>query len=243
MRKAIVYTVSALILLSFQTAFSLKEQEKEKVRKQISSLKAWRLTQDLDLSEDQAQALFPTQKTYQDRKGQLRAQREGVEAELDGLLKAEEKNDKLIKEKMAQLKDIDQQTRANEDQFNKKISKILTVEQRAKYELFEKKFQTQLHEIIRDIKREDTRMKTRTEAKSRESSKTPEAAAEERARKSEPKERQAEKRDTSGENNKKKDTSTKRKEQSNTDEKRSSKERSSRESGSSKEESTRARRR
>jgi Spy/CpxP family protein refolding chaperone len=243
MRKAIVCMVSALILLSFQTAFSLEEQEKENVRKQISSLKTWQLTQDLDLSEGQAQALFPAQKTYQDRKKQLRGQREGVEAELDELLKAEKKDDKLIKEKMAQLKNIDEQTRANEDQFHKKISKILTVEQRAKYELFDKKFDTRLREIIRDIKREDTRVKIRTEVKSQESPSRPDKVAEERERKSEPKEKQTEKRDTRDESKNKKDTSAKNKEQSNSDEKRPSKEGASRESGSSKEESTRARRR
>ena len=244
MWKASVCLVSLIVLLSFQTAFSLKEQEKENVRKQISSLKAWQLTQDLDLSEDQAQALFPAQKAYGDRKEQLRSQREAVEAELNELLEAEEKNDKLIKEKMAQLKDIDEQTRANEDKFHKKISKILTVKQQAKYELFEKKFQTQLHEIIRDIKREETKIRTRTETKSKPPSHQPSKAADERERESEPKERPAEKRDTRDENKKKeKDTSAKSKEQSDSDEKRSSKERSSRETGSSKEKSTRAQRR
>ena len=165
-RKATLLLVSALILLNSPTAFCLKEQEKEKVRKQISSVKAWQLTEDLNLSEEQAQALFPAQKAYQEQKEGLRKQREAEEKELDQLLETKEKNKDLIREKMASLKKIDEQSRANEDLFHKKISKILTVEQQAKYELFDKKFNTKLREMIRDIKREDRKVKSRTAVKS-----------------------------------------------------------------------------
>ena len=170
MRKSIIYLVSALILLSFQTAYSLKEEEKENVRKQISSVKAWQLTEDLDLSEEQAQALFPTQKAYEDRNKELGEQREAIEEKLDKLLQAEEKDKDLIKEKMTRLKEIDEQTKTNKDQFQGKLAKILTVEQQAKYQLFDKKFDTKLRRMIRDIQKEDLQVKTREATRSYDTS-------------------------------------------------------------------------
>jgi Spy/CpxP family protein refolding chaperone len=232
MRKAIILLVSALILLNFQTAFSLKEKEKENVRKQISSVKAWKLTEELNLSEEQAQSLFPAQKAYEDRKEQLRKKREAVEKELDDLLEAEEKNDERIKEKMTQLKNVDEQSRSNEDQFRAKISKILSVEQQAKYELFEKNFEKELRQMITEIKREKTGLKSRTEEKSQEIQRQPRKAPEEEPRKApeeekkkgEPRKKQPEKRASDENRTKKKSPS---------DEQRSAQERSSREKGSS----------
>jgi len=151
-----------LTLFAFQTADALKEEEREQVRKQISTVKTWQMTEELDLTEKQAQDLFPAQKSFEDKKGELTEQRLEVEAELTRLLEAKEKNRGLIKGKMAQLKKIDEQTRANEDRFHTKLSRILTVEQQAKYELFEKKFDERLRQMIRDIQKEDLQTKERS---------------------------------------------------------------------------------
>ena len=225
MQRAIISLVSALILLNSQTAFALKETEKENVRKQISSVKAWQLTEDLNLSEEQAQALFPAQKAYEDRKEQLRKERQAAEKELDKLLGAKEKDEALIKEKMSRLKSIDEQTRSNEDQFQVKISKILTVEQQAKYELFAKKFDNRLRQMIKDIKREKSQIKTRTEEKSQQAQPKPSEADDQEKQKSEPQKKQTEKREASDEDEAKKKSSS--------DEKRSPQETQSRQKGSS----------
>jgi hypothetical protein len=168
MPKITICLFSALILLSTETAHGLKEEEREVVRQQISTVKTWQMTEELDLTEEQAQSLFPAQKSYEDRKTELTKQRETVEAELDELLKAKEQNRDLIKGKMVRLKEIDEQSRGNEDQFHNKLSEILTVEQQAKYELFEKKFDARLREMIRDIQKEDLQKKERSESDRRE---------------------------------------------------------------------------
>ncbi len=148
-----------LILFAFQTSDALKEEEREQVRRQISTVKTWQMIEELDLTEKQAQDLFPAQKSFEDKKGELTGQRLEVETELTRLLEAKEKNRGLIKEKMAQLKKIDEQTRTNEDRLHTKLSRILTVEQQAKYELFEKKFDERLRQMIRDIQKEDLQKK------------------------------------------------------------------------------------
>ena len=247
MRKSIIYLVSALILLSFQTAYSLKEEEKENVRNQISSVKAWQLTEDLDLSEEQAQALFPTQKAYEDRNKELGEQREAIEEKLDKLLQAEEKDKDLIKEKMTRLKEIDEQTKTNKDQFQGKLAKILTVEQQAKYQLFDKKFDTKLRRMIRDIQKEDLQVKTREATRSYDTSRQEISDAD---KKKQP-QRSQEKRDTSEVSKSKKkstseDRSSSKTKSSRTKEssgkKESSNRSSSRENGSSTEKSSRSQR-
>lgn len=153
-----------LILSLFQTAEALKEEQREEVRRQISTVKTWQMIEELDLTEEQAQNLCPAQKSFENRKSELTEQRLKVETELTELLESKEKNRDLIKKKMVQLKKIDEQTRANEDQFHKKLSKVLTVEQQAKYELFEKRFDERLRQMIRDIQKEELEGRERSES-------------------------------------------------------------------------------
>ncbi len=252
MRKPIIYLVSALILLSFQTAYSLKEEEKENVRKQISSVKAWQLTEDLDLSEEQAQALFPTQKAYEDRNKELGEQREVIEEELDKLLQTEEKDKDLIKEKMTRLKEIDEQTRVNKDQFQGKLAKILTVEQQAKYQLFDKKFDTKLRRMIRDIQKEDLQVKTREGTRSYDTSRQEISAADKKKQSQRSQERQdtskvskSKKKSSSEDRSSSEAKSSRTKESSgnrSSGKKESSNRSSSRENGSSTEKSSRSQR-
>ncbi len=242
MKKAILLMSITLILLNFQTSLALKEQEKENVRKQISSVRAWKLTEDLKLSEEQAQILFPAQKAYQDRKEELHKQREATEKELDGLLAAEDKDDQLIKEKMAQLKNIDAQSRSNEDQFRSKISQILTVEQQAKYELFDKKFDTHLREMIKDIKKERSEVKTQTEKKTQEAPRASKKVTQEKIRTDESQERQTRTQDSSEAKRPEKKSEPEEKkspQRSSSSTQEDSKEKSSRQSESSEERSSR----
>jgi hypothetical protein len=238
--------ISAFILGSFSTADALKEEEKENVRKQISTVKTWQMTEELDLSEEQATVLFPAQKSFEDRKTELSEQRQAIEAELDELLEAKDQNREGIKEKMASLKEIDEKSRANEDQFRSKLSEILTVEQQAKYELFEKKFDARLREMIRDIQKEDLQRKERSESDrvepARQRRESDRSEQTDRRRKEEIEQRQSEKRETAKnrESSESRDSSRSRSsEKEETSEKKSSRKtetsqkRSTRDSGSS----------
>jgi hypothetical protein len=163
--NALTIGLCGLLILSLsQTANALKEEEREQVRRQISTVKTWQMIEELDLTEEQVQNLVPAQKSFEERKSQLTEQRLKVEAELTELLESKEKNRDLIKEKMGQLKKIDVQSRDNEDQFHEKLSKLLSVEQQAKYELFEKRFDQRLRQMIRDIQKEDLEQRERSES-------------------------------------------------------------------------------
>jgi hypothetical protein len=175
MMKKIPSTVFAiglcglLILCLSQPADGLKEEQKEEVRRQISTVKTWQMIEELDLTEEQAEDLFPAQKSFEDQKSELTDKRLEVETELTELLEAKEKNRDLIKEKMVRLKEIDEQARTNEDRFQEKLTRILTVEQQAKYELFEKRFDERLRQMIRDIQKEELDRKERSDTRRIES--------------------------------------------------------------------------
>jgi len=257
MRTFTVLIAGILVLASTRTAHSLKEEERETVRKQISSVKAWQMTQDLDLTEEQAQTLFPAQKAFEDRKKQLSEQRSAVEKELDDLLEAKEKDKDVIKGKMVRLKEIDKQIRTSEDEFRGKRTRILNVEQQAKYELFEKKFDTKLRQMIRDVQKEDLEIKARQESDRYRPSQPQKREAvrkeqPERRQQSEVKKRSAadederKKKSASQDRNSTKERSSSKKESSqdkSSREEDDSEKRSSRENGSSKTKSSRSSRR
>jgi len=165
-----------LVLCLFQTADALKEEQREEVRRQISTVKTWQMIEELELTEEQAEDLFPAQKSFADQKSELTDKRLEVETELTELLEAKEKNRDLIKEKMARLKEIDEQARTNEDRFREKLTRILTVEQQAKYELFEKRFDERLRQMIRDIQKEELDRKERSDTRRIESGRETEEA-------------------------------------------------------------------
>ena len=89
-----------LVLSLSPAANALKEEEREQIRRQISTVKTWQMIEELELTEKQAQNLCPAQQSYEERKHQLNDQRSKVEAELTGLLDSKDKNRDQIKEKM-----------------------------------------------------------------------------------------------------------------------------------------------
>jgi len=156
MRSIWILCLAVAVWTIASPAVALKEEQREKVRQQIESVKVWQLTRDLDLSEEQAQSFFPAQKNYMERKESLRHEREAAERELEELLnrRAEQK---LITQQLDRIKGIDRESGSNELEFRKRIGRILSLEQQARYELFEKRFNAKLREMILDVQREEKR--------------------------------------------------------------------------------------
>ena len=148
---------------------------------------------------------------------------------------------------MNRLKEIDEQTKANKDHFQGKLAKILTVEQQAKYQLFDKKFDTKLRRMIRDIQKEDLQAKTREGTRSYDTSRQEIRDADKKKQPQSSQERRdtsevskSKKKSTSEDRSSSKTKSSRTKESSG--KKESSNRSSSRENGSSTEKSSRSQR-
>jgi len=146
----------ALLLSIPHEAEALKSSRREAVRKRIQTVKTWQMSQELELDEEQAKTFFPVMEAYEDHRDLLSEERAEVELDLDSLLAiGDERSDREILKKLERLKLIDREQAAQEDEYQRRIGRILTPHQQARYELFERNFQVKLRRLIREIQEED----------------------------------------------------------------------------------------
>lgn len=153
MRRSARLLVAILLLGAAQGAFALKEERRAEVREQIRSVRVWELTRELGLSEQQARAFFPAEREYEERLEELRAERGEVEAEMEARLRENRKDDRELLVHLERLRQIDKRISVHEQEFERKVGRILRPEQRVRYELFEKQFEGRLKQMIQEIQR------------------------------------------------------------------------------------------
>lgn len=125
------------------------KERHERVRKQIETVRIWKLTKELELDERTSAQLFPVLNRHDRKKieleqGILMSMRElrqslaGNKGQLKAILdRIEQQHRDLQKEKEAEWDDL---------------KRILSVEQQAKYLLFQSTFQREMSRMITEIK-------------------------------------------------------------------------------------------
>ncbi|RLA92987.1 MAG: hypothetical protein DRG69_07925 [Deltaproteobacteria bacterium] len=145
MKKVLVVTLSLLLLSTALWAAPRGPQER---RRELEMLRMWKLTEELDLSEEEAAKVFPLLRRYSRKRQQLQRQRWRLLQELRGLLDEEAPPERL-KEKMRQ---IEAKTRELEELRWKEwqeLKKTLSTEKQARYLLFHERFARDLWKILR----------------------------------------------------------------------------------------------
>jgi Spy/CpxP family protein refolding chaperone len=131
------------------------ENKREKVRQQIRALRAWRLTEALDLDEKTAAALFPVINQYDDRFETLTAAGARIHRELRRAVadgddaRTEELVDELVEHQRALWK-------LQEDRF-RDVRKVLTPEQAARILILLPEIDRAIHAEIRKAMRSRAR--------------------------------------------------------------------------------------
>ncbi len=117
-------------------------------KEMMETIKIWKLTEALNLNENQSTRFFPKLKEMRDLRDEFEQNRMKALSKLDDYLKDAKKYEPDIKN---MIKDFDE----NEAKFQEKIGKIkkelssvLTPEQQAKYMLFQSQFDKEMHEMI-----------------------------------------------------------------------------------------------
>jgi Spy/CpxP family protein refolding chaperone len=127
-------------------------EERERVRKRIDLIRMWRLTEDLNLDEETGSKLFPLLRQYEEKRRELARKREEILFTLKGQLKAGSPHEDRIK---GLLKDWEE-LRAEEQDVNQKekedLKRILSIEQQAKYILFQQEFTKEMRRMIADVR-------------------------------------------------------------------------------------------
>jgi len=133
------------LLLFFFSAVSFAQQEKplpnrQRVRENLATLRLLRLTQALDLSEDQAAKIFPTVNKIEKEKLQLQRSMSADIRDLRQILLAPSLQEAEIEAKVTKIREGQKLVREKDAEIEFFLEKSLTTVQKAKYVLFQIEF-------------------------------------------------------------------------------------------------------
>lgn len=115
----------------------------------IEMIKMWKLTESLDLSEEQAQKFFPRYNSLVKELEDLGKQQRDLMKGMGEMLKEGKKvNEKELDRTVKQVTEIEKRKIDKKQQFVEGLGDILTPDQRAKYIVFEARFKRELRERI-----------------------------------------------------------------------------------------------
>ncbi len=133
---------------------------RDRVRERIKTIKVWKLTDELNLSQAQSEKFFPVYNRNFERLEEIEQEKRKV---MDRLVDAtaESKPDEAeiaeIRKYLDRLDSLDQEIQDLKVKFRGELKNILTELQIGKLYLFEFRFRQQMQEIMRDIRREGGR--------------------------------------------------------------------------------------
>lgn len=157
MQKLITISIIAILALNALPAQAIQEREREQVRRKIRDVKSWQISRELGLSEEQARRFVPLQEQYDHERDTLRRERRQLEQELEVLVKDVSANGDRMRSVLLDIRNLDQRLADSERNFRARVYPMLTLEQQARYELFEKRFNAQIRKLIKDVRGESTR--------------------------------------------------------------------------------------
>jgi len=122
--------------------------------RKLEALRIWRLTQELDLNEDQAALFFPKIRAMRELRRQHRLVRRALLDDLEERLAADPVDPALLTPILDSLATIEDNLREAELGLRREINAILSIEQQARLYVFEAGFDRQARHVINQI-RED----------------------------------------------------------------------------------------
>ncbi len=127
---------------------------RERVRERIKTIKVWKLTEELKLSQEQSEKFFPIYNRFFNRREEIEQEKRRVMEQLDELTAAEKPNEAEISKCLDKIDGMDQEIQQLKVKFRADLKNILTARQIGRLYLFEVRFMQQMQEIMRDIRRE-----------------------------------------------------------------------------------------
>jgi len=149
--------LTALLLCPFEAAFAQKPNgdicqpaKRKEVKQLVENMYIWKLTEALDLSEEQATKIFPRLNKVRKEKKELTKEADVLMRKLKDALKEEtaEETKTILKETVAKLKDLRNAVKEKEEEKIKILEENLSVEQQAKLILFQRTFRKKLGHMV-----------------------------------------------------------------------------------------------
>jgi hypothetical protein len=148
----------------FANAFVFSQQNKERKEMRenqnrwdkIEELKKFKMLDVLNLSEDESFKFYSRYNTFRSQTREIEKERKKLLDEMEAIM-SDKKNESELLKKLDELEKIDQRFSENRKNFFYDIKNILPLEKVVKYILFERSFQRELQNILRDVQRRQFR--------------------------------------------------------------------------------------
>lgn len=121
-------------------------------RRLIETIKIWKMTEALNLDEDQAAKLFPRLAQLEASRREFHRQQRLLRDELTELLKQQPLRDQEVKARLERLERAEIDFRGREQVIRGGLRSILSVEQQARLALFEDRFESEMRRAIQDLR-------------------------------------------------------------------------------------------
>lgn len=121
-------------------------------RRLIETIKIWKMTEALNLDEHQAAKLFPKLAQLEASRREFYRRQRLLRGELAELLKQRPLRDEEIKARLDQLDRTETDFRGHEQAIKGGLRSILSPEQQARLALFEDRFETEMRNVIQDLR-------------------------------------------------------------------------------------------
>jgi hypothetical protein len=132
-------------------------EKREKIRKRIELIRMWKLTEELDLTEETGAKLFPILHKYDEKWVKLKEEGRSIMKELRKALKDEATPDEEIE---AAMEKVEKNALAASDvlrQRHEELKGVLSPRQRAKFIVFQRRFQREIRKIIAEARERKVR--------------------------------------------------------------------------------------
>lgn len=134
-------------------------EKREKIRKRIELIRMWRLTEELDLTEETGAKLFPILRTYDEKRIALQKERRNIMDQLRKALEDEATPDEAIEATMERLDNNASAVSDSLRQQREELKGVLSPRQQAKFILFQRDFHREIRKIIAEARERRRRAK------------------------------------------------------------------------------------
>jgi len=121
-------------------------------RRLIETIKIWKMTEALELNEDQAAKLFPKLTQLEAARREFHGRQRLLRDELAVLLRQRPSRDQDIKARLEELDRTEADFRGRERAVRNEVRTILSLEQQARLTLFEERFEAEMRRTIMDLR-------------------------------------------------------------------------------------------
>jgi len=146
MSARLLVIAGLLLFLTGRPVFAQDDIIPEKQREKVKQIRIWKLTDKLNLTEEQSARFFALYNRHSDDMEALRMERKKILNELKDNVNSW--SESKITDKLAQIDEIEQKMVTRRKEFLKSTESVLTVQQRAELVIFETEFLKDLAKMI-----------------------------------------------------------------------------------------------